>query len=37
VAQVLHNGAQLEIRLPHASSDPQVAIIEFVAGEPDAA
>jgi hypothetical protein len=36
VAEVLHNGAQLEIRLPHSSDYQQVANIEFVAAEPDA-
>jgi hypothetical protein len=37
VAHVLHNGAQLEIRLPHATGYHQVANIEFVATQPDAA
>jgi hypothetical protein len=34
VAQVLHNGAQLEVRLPHATSCQQVANIEISAAEP---
>ncbi len=35
VAQVLHNGAQLEVRLPHAAGSPPVANIEFYAAEPE--
>jgi hypothetical protein len=33
VAQVLHNGAQLEVRLPHAAGSQQVAKIEILAAE----
>jgi hypothetical protein len=35
VAQVLHNGAQLEVRLPHAAGSQQVANVEFYAAEPE--
>jgi hypothetical protein len=35
VAQVLHNGAQLEVRLPHSISCQQVANIEISAAEPN--
>jgi hypothetical protein len=35
VAQVLHNGAQLEVRLLHPASGQQVANIEISAAEPD--
>jgi hypothetical protein len=37
VAQVLHNGAQLEVRLPNPASCEQVANIEFLAEEPGSA
>jgi hypothetical protein len=35
VAQVLHNGAQLEVRLLHPASGQEVANIEISAAEPD--
>jgi hypothetical protein len=35
VAQVLHNGAQLEVRLLHSAVCQQVAKIELFAAEPD--
>ncbi len=35
VAQVLHNGAQLEVRLPQAANCQQIAQIEVFAAEPE--
>jgi hypothetical protein len=35
VAQVLHNGVQLEVRLPHAAPHQEVTKIEILAAEPE--
>jgi hypothetical protein len=35
VAQVLHNGVQLEVRLPQAARCSQIAKVEVLAAEPE--